>query len=98
MERLQHLETRGIHLIIYESPLEPKSADRYGATPTPHAKKVREKFVEACSKLRLRCYTMQFNLPRNVPWYDNMHPPSAILGPYLRTLIAENLRSFDNDI
>ena len=90
MERLQHLENRGIQLIIYESPLEPKSADRYGATPTPHAKIVREKFVEVCSKLGLRYYTMPLNLPQNEPWYDNRHAPSTILGPYLRTLIAEN--------
>jgi len=92
IERLARLQKDGIQVVIYESPLEPKSGLFFHNQPTPQASRSRSTFVRACARMGLNCYTAD---PRRFIgnggfWVNQTHPPSSVLGFYLNNLLDES--------
>lgn len=91
IERLARLQKRGIRVVIYESPLEPKSAAAFHKRPSPQAFSARRTFISACAELGLKCYSAPRQLSDEEGlWKDYSHPPAKNLGAYLNTLLDEN--------
>jgi hypothetical protein len=91
IERLAHLQKRGIRIVIYESPLEPKSAAVFQQRPSPHASSTRRTFRNGCAELGLKCYSAPRRLSdKEGLWTDYTHPPAKNLGAYLNGLLGEN--------
>ena len=92
IERLARLQKDGIQVVIYESPLEPKSGLFFHNQPTPQASRSRSTFARACARMGLNCYTAD---PRRFIgnggfWVNQTHPPSSVLGLFLDNLLDES--------
>jgi len=91
LERLSRLQKLGTRFIIYETPLEPKSAAALHKQPSPQAAQTRRAFKQNCSALKLKCYIAPPRLEDdNGRWNDHSHPPAKILGAYLRGLMRDS--------
>lgn len=91
LERLARIQKQGTQVVIYESPLEPKSAAIFQRRPSPQASQTRKTFERTCSKLVLRCYPSAGPLEGHADlWPNNTHPPAQVLSPYLNTLLDKN--------
>jgi len=91
IERLARLQKMGILAVVYESPLEPKSADAFLRRPSPQAINSRKTFKKACAELGLKCYTAPRRLSNDEGfWTDPSHPPAKNLGVYLDGLLDKN--------
>lgn len=89
LQRIAMAKSTGAEaVIIYESPLHPKSATHFNTNPTPHAARTRQAFQEACNELGLVCVTDTPSLQTETPWSDATHPPTSVLGPHISALIA----------
>ena len=92
MERLAKLQKDGIKVVIYESPLEPKSGLFFYNQPTSQASKSRSTFARACARMGLYCYPAdpkRFSSNED-SWADQSHPPSSLLSLLLNDLIDES--------
>lgn len=91
LERLARLQKQGTQVVIYESPLEPKSAAEFQQRPSPQATHSRKTFKRACAELDLKCYSPPGGLSGDEGlWTDQTHPPAKSLGSYLNKLLYEN--------
>lgn len=89
LARLGHLQNAGIRVIVYESPLESRSAAHFQREPSSHVAVLRAEMIERCRALALECYPAQILSGDATLWRDPNHAPAALLGPYIASLIAE---------
>ena len=87
LARLARLRTRGTEIVVYESPIDPRSAAR---APSALARDSRARFAEACRAVGLDCHVAPARLPDDDGlWRDNNHAPATPLNRYVRGLIAD---------
>jgi len=92
-ERLKTLQDQGVNMILYETPLESKSARFFAENPSPFAAATRTRFTTLCRDLSLRCYTAPREVPYpDLPWPDHSHPPAKTLAAYLTTRLAGDVK------
>ena len=85
LKRLARLRDAGLRVIVYESPLEPRSAAHFDLHPSSYVAEHRAYFLEACGRLRLECHVAaRLDEGR---WDDATHPPPAVLGRYINSLV-----------
>lgn len=88
LDRFAALKKHGIDVVLYESLLEPQSADHYAATPDAAAAQTRAAFLSGCKERGLTCYSAPQRFPEPLrPWYDSTHPHPESLGLYVHHLI-----------
>ncbi|MBT5631872.1 MAG: hypothetical protein HOJ13_04015 [Nitrospina sp.] len=89
LERLAAIRNRGVRVIIYESPIHPKSAEKFELNVSPIAKRTRQHFLAECRRFELECHLAipSNKLLKTKLWRDATHPPAAFLSSYLRSLI-----------
>lgn len=89
LKRFHDLQARGIKIVLYESLLEPKSADYYAQYPSAAAEITRRAFIRGCAAEGLNCPIAPSRLPGPAyPWFDPTHPDPKSLGLYFNPLIA----------
>lgn len=89
LHRLAVIQRKGVRVIVYESPLEPKNGDYFKTSPSPHAQYIRRVFLKTCREEGLECYPFQLEkLPTGIAaWANSDHAPAAVLGAYIRPFI-----------
>jgi hypothetical protein len=89
LHRLGVIQKKGVRVIVYESPLEPKSGAYFKTSPSPHAKIIRRFFMKTCQEAGLECHPFQVeNLSAGIAvWANSNHAPAAVLGAYIRPFI-----------
>ena len=87
--RLSSITSDDVKIIIYESPLNPKSAIKGTPQLFNNLNIERKKFYEFCSKLNIDCIVAP-NFNNEVKWYDASHPPTKELGIFLNSIIRNN--------
>ncbi len=88
LERLAAVAARGTRIVMYESPLDPRSAAAFARRPSPHAEATRARWLAACAGLRLECHPFDARrMSAGGGWTDATHPPPALLAAYLRPLL-----------
>jgi len=92
LERIALIKKNCNQIIIYESPLEFKTALRYWGHPSSYAKRTRDLLRETCGRLGLECYC--YGEPARIKtgaWVDATHAPPDFLGRYIAKLIASGV-------
>ena len=89
LAQLGRLRDAGIRVILYESPLEPRSAAYYATQPSSHARALRNQLIECCRALALECHMARILGDTGTPWRDANHAPAALLGPYIASLVTQ---------
>ena len=94
IERLARLESTGIRVILYESPIDPGSTARFQSKPSPIAVRHRARVKEACIHRGMACFLdpPAIGDPTIAPyWRDATHAPAPYLGRYLVSLIEKTV-------
>jgi len=89
LRRLARLaETHEIRIIIYESPLAPPLALKYGSKPTEPAIETRRWLKRGCRNTILECYSAPiFKIENSNHWPDCCHAPADKLGAFISAII-----------
>lgn len=85
------VETYGLNVVIYESPIHPDLMKKLEVEASPYAKATREKTLTKCSQAGLDCRLAAI-LAGNTgksKWPDCCHAPRQTLGAYLRNSIID---------
>ena len=91
LHRLENIQRHGTRIIIYESPLEPHSAQFYALRPSPFAVELRQQLRNSCAALKFECYdATNFPSDSSDAWPDATHPPSRVLGRYIESLVRRS--------
>jgi hypothetical protein len=79
-------------LFIYESPLHSKTANKFINQPSAHAQNARNILLEFCRSQNIICYKAPQKIFSNDRgWRDASHPPTAILGKWIKDQMAVQL-------
>lgn len=89
LARLSAIGRRGVRIIIYESPLEPRSAEAFKRSPSPFATDLRSRMAQSSDRMGFEWYPASGWLDDGrMSWRDSNHPPVPALGLYIATLIG----------
>ncbi|MDC0073644.1 hypothetical protein OAK17_02195 [Alphaproteobacteria bacterium] len=89
LKRLSSIASQDIKIVIYESPLNPKTIFKGSPQLIKNLRNERKQFYDICSKLIIICIKSPTFINEEI-WYDASHPPTKELGIFLKSIITNN--------